>query len=970
MRSNHRLRRRTRTATFAAGSLLVALCGPISARAAAGPPRFFHYTSPSGVGDDSGEPSIGSNWTRETSFSNSQRAIPNGGTANYFGGFSPYMLNVVFNDCQSPALVTWNQKTLLTANTPRAFGDPILYTDKVTGRTFVCQEEGLTPAGSTTDYTDDDGATFNPSQGSGAPSCVDHETIGGGPFHAPLSSPLYPNAVYYASQCVADATIAVSLDGGLTFGASVPMYTVSDCAGLHGHIKVAPDGTVFVPNKACGGSLPDHTGGVASVIESEDNGLTWSIRSVPNATSMGDDDPSVGVARNGNLYLGWQSSDGHPRIAMSTDKGLHWSTPFDVGAALGVQNCAFPEVVAGDGDRAAFSFFGTTTAGAYDQPDFPGVWDLYIATTFDGGATWTTQNLTPDDPIQRGGICSSGTCRNQLDFYDMTIDKEGRILIGWDDGCIGGCVSGGPNSFTSKAVITRQCGGRRMFAEFDPTEPALPEAPGISGQILNGVASIAWQAPDDGGSAITAYRVYRQIGAGAFSVAATVTQPEFAESVNPTQSITYRVTAVNALGEGPYCHDVTVTAPTTSSCVVPGLTVVSDLNADGSDSDSGQNTPADGSVNVKALSVAEPYLGPGVEQLTFTLQVAPGSTLKPSSQWYVIWNRHSIAADGSDRRFVAMKTDASGTPSFVYGNFGPPIPLDGSVPPTNANTPTVLGNADGGSFDPLTGVVTIRLATAKADDTPMGPGSDLPLINARTFLGQPDAGPKSQNVASDITGEGNYTLVGNGACFCYVDQPPVARLVVSSSEGSTPMSVTFDGSTSSDPNTADGDDVASYTFDFGDGSPTVTQSSPLFTHVYTTPSGPSGYFATLSVKDAKCGAASLNVASANIQAHSGTTAVGGKDLPQRFAFHPVANPARGAMTFALDLDHEGVVNVQMFSVDGRLVSTLEDAWLPAGTHSIHWNAMDRDGHASPAGVYLVRAKSGPHATLTRVVLVR
>lgn len=969
-----------RTNTHHAGSrravpllagLLVLLTSAVPGlvRAAAGPPRFFNYTSPTGVGDDSGEPSIGSNWTRETSFSNSLRSIPNGGTANYFGGFSPYMLNVVFNDCQSPALVTWNQKTLLTANTPRAAGDPILYTDRQTGRTFVCQEEGLTPAGSTTDYTDDDGASFLPSTGSGAPSCIDHETIGGGPFHAPLTSPLYPNAIYYASQCVADATIAVSLDGGQTFGASVPMFTISDCAGLHGHIKVGPDGTVFVPDKACGGSLPYHDGGAPSVIVSEDNGLTWAIRSVPGAIGMGDDDPSVGVAKNGNVYLGWQSSDGHPRIAMSTDKGLHWSTPIDVGAQLGLQNCTFPEVVAGDGDRAAFSFYGTTTPGAYDTPEFPGIWYLYIATTFDGGATWFTQNLTPTDPIQRGGICGDGDCRNQLDFYDMTIDKEGRILIGWDDGCIGGCVNGGPNSFSAKAVISRQSGGRRMFAEYDPAEPALPESPGISGQLLNGVATVSWQAPDNGGAAITGYRVYRQTGTGPFTLVTTVTQPSFAESVNPTQTITYRVTAMNAMGEGPYCHDVTVAAPTTTACVVPGLTVVGDLNADGSDNDSGQNHPADGSVNVKALSVAEPYLGPGVAQLTFTLQVAPGSSLPPSSQWFVIWNRHSIAADGSDRRFVAMKTDASGTPSFVYGNFGPPLPLDGSLPAPNANTPTVLGNADGGSFDPVTGVVTLRLATGKADDTPMGPGSDLPSVNARTFLAQADAGPKSQNIASDITGEGTYVLVGNGACFCYVDEPPVARLVVSSEEGSAPMNVGFDASTSSDPNTADGDDVGTYTFDFGDGTPTVTQSSPLVTHTYTAASGSSGYFATVSVKDAKCGAPSVNVASANIQVHA-TTAIGGDQLPQRFAFHPVMNPAHGAMAFSLDLERGGAVNVQMFSVDGRLVGTLADSWMPAGTHSIRWNAMDRDGRPSPAGVYLVRAKTGAHATLTRVVLVR
>ncbi len=69
--------------------VLLSVAGPASrASAEPGPPRFIHYTSPSGVGDDSGEPSIGSNWMREAAFSNSQRSIPNGGTANYFGGRS------------------------------------------------------------------------------------------------------------------------------------------------------------------------------------------------------------------------------------------------------------------------------------------------------------------------------------------------------------------------------------------------------------------------------------------------------------------------------------------------------------------------------------------------------------------------------------------------------------------------------------------------------------------------------------------------------------------------------------------------------------------------------------------------------------------------------------------------------------------------------------------------------------------
>jgi hypothetical protein len=60
------------------------------------------------------------------------------------------------------------------------------------------------------------------------------------------------------------------------------MFTVADCDGLHGHIKVAPnDGTVYVPDKGCGGNVPLLNGGVASAVVSENNGATWTIRTIP-----------------------------------------------------------------------------------------------------------------------------------------------------------------------------------------------------------------------------------------------------------------------------------------------------------------------------------------------------------------------------------------------------------------------------------------------------------------------------------------------------------------------------------------------------------------------------------------------------------------------------------------------------------------------------------------------------------------
>ncbi|HEY2125433.1 MAG TPA: sialidase family protein, partial [Chthoniobacterales bacterium] len=475
----------------------------------AGNPRFFAYMSPAGVGDSAGEPSIGSNWTKETVFTNhnlngTDNSIPNGGSTLYFGGFLPAMLKVTFNDCSSPAGALWEQKPLLSASTPRAAGDPILFTDQLTGRTFVAQLEGLTPAGATIDITDDDGDTFTPSDGV-VPSDVDHETLGGGPYHSPIPpdvNPLYPNAVYYASQSVAEARCLRSDTGGLVFSqGSAPMFTAATCDGLHGHVKVspatAPDaGTVYVPDKACG-NVPLLNGGNAAVAFSEDNGITWTVSEIPDGAAEGEWDPSVGIASDGTIYEGYQDINGHAKIAvghhnpgsLGAPGTITWSPSVDVGSQLGLNNITFPAVVAGDPDRATFAFFGTTTAdclnctpvedhtgGSNNDPTlFTGVWYLFTASTFDGGQTWFTQNITPGDPIQRGPICGGSTCRNLLDFFGSTIDKEGRVLIGYDDGCVtSGCISGGANDYTAKAAIARQSGGRRMYATFDPVEPALP----------------------------------------------------------------------------------------------------------------------------------------------------------------------------------------------------------------------------------------------------------------------------------------------------------------------------------------------------------------------------------------------------------------------------------------------------------------------------------------------------------------
>jgi hypothetical protein len=458
--------------------------GPLST------PAFTNYQAPGTMGNSSGEPSIGV-------------ALP---TAQYPQGRTMFqastsLLRVSFNDATSPAQALWETKSAPNSTLTL---DPILFTDRQTGRTFTSQLAGGCSKSAYTDTASpfNDGDLWVPSQGCGVPAGVDHQTFGGGPLHAPLTTgAAYPNGVYYCSQYGTQAaSCALSVDGGLTFGPAVPIYTVN-CFGIHGHVKVAPDGTVYVPNSDCSsagketiGDFPTASAKQALVF-SEDNGITWSQpQQIPDSNpAPGIVDPSIGIGANGTIYYGYANSNGAPSVAVGhLDKVNHkivWSPSQDVGAPFGIKNATFPAVVAGDDDRAAFAFLGTPTGGYYQDPTnpnaatgFQGVWHLYVAFTYDGGVTWTTVDATPNDPVQRGSICNSGTVicshspddRNLLDFNDVTIDHFGRVEVAYADGCISqACINAGPNDFTKndyakKATIARQSAGLGLFAAYDP----------------------------------------------------------------------------------------------------------------------------------------------------------------------------------------------------------------------------------------------------------------------------------------------------------------------------------------------------------------------------------------------------------------------------------------------------------------------------------------------------------------------
>jgi hypothetical protein len=485
--------------------MLVAVRGPVAAGAAPVAPTYKSYP----IGITGGEPSIGWDYVRNV------------------GMYGELLVRRLKWD--NPVLGGAPQ---ITAVDPATFVslDPITIVDPYTSRTFTSQ---LLGACSHTYLSDDAGASWTPTQGCGAGTLLDHQSLGAGPFHAPLPTPpapAYPGAVYYCAQNGFNGACAVSLDGGLTYGQGVPVANTplndptdpnptfaaegGACSALFGHVRVDPLGNAYLPLKGCGGQFTsnngtntEYFGGQPSLSVSSDNGTTWSIHRVPatqvpnglggtNLVENPDEsDPSVGISRKGGvLYFGW--GNGHnpsdlkngdqtqAMVAVSHDHGNTWSPPVDVSSRLGLHNVQFPEVIAGDDDRAAFAFVATTTIGDDQTNAFTAMvpkpfWHLYVATTYDGGATWTTVDATPNKPVQRGCIDLQGTTippsarvdpcnssqRNLLDFNDITVDNDGRVLVAYTDGCLDKCITDPTHDHpTDGDMVLRQASGVGLFA--------------------------------------------------------------------------------------------------------------------------------------------------------------------------------------------------------------------------------------------------------------------------------------------------------------------------------------------------------------------------------------------------------------------------------------------------------------------------------------------------------------------------
>jgi PKD repeat protein len=337
---------------------------------------------------------------------------------------------------------------------------------------------------------------------------------------------------------------------------------------------------------------------------------------------------------------------------------------------------------------------------------------------------------------------------------------------------------------------------------------------------------LSWNAPDNGGSDISEYRILRGTSPGSETEIATVggdkTQYTDASVDASVPTYYYEVVAVNAQGDGPASNEaglqVTVSGPPPDPCLAPGVTIFSD-----STGDSLTGTPG---TDLSSLQLSQPFSSDGTLKLRFQLNTDPGvDPQAPGSYWYVSFKAPDGTVHGVRMWFDPTAPNVPTFQSYVAaGNTSGGI--DGRFVESGTEKP-----ADPSSFyDPATGTIVIVVA---ASDVGLSGGDTINGFNSASVQSvSTPAGGVAETVDEMPDGlgyQGSYSVETNAACA--PNTAPNAELTATPQSGTAPLQVTFDGSASSDPDA--GDSVASYTFDFGDGSPAVTQSTPTVTHTYT-----------------------------------------------------------------------------------------------------------------------------------------
>ena len=94
-------------------------------------------------------------------------------------------------------------------------------------------------------------------------------------------------------------------------------------------------------------------------------------------------------------------------------------------------------------------------------------------------------------------------------------------------------------------------------------------------------------------------------------------------------------------------------------------------------------------------------------------------------------------------------------------------------------------------------------------------------------------------------------------------------------------------------------------------------------------------------------------------------------LPKEFALYQnYPNPFNPITSLRYDLPNDGLVNITIYDMMGRIVKTLVNSSQTAGYKSVQWNATNDKNESVSAGLYLYTIKAGEFSQTKKMILLR
>ncbi len=242
---------------------------------------------------------------------------------------------------------------------------------------------------------------------------------------------------------------ARSTDGGETWSHIIRLSQSANNGAVGGRqgslIRTGPDGTVYVFWE---GAIDRHSEQLVAV--SHDGGDTFggpmpvaAVNDIPSplgGSSFRDNSfPSADVnQQTGALYVVWANEEGAPPTALikfteSDNGGLTWSTPFTVGGLAGKANAFFPSVAASPDGRHLFVAWPAQTWKANGTPPGAGVVSQFAAFQVRTNGVWEGAHLLSTAFGDPDGSSTNSLGAQFLGDYATAVASDTTGWFVWSD---------------------------------------------------------------------------------------------------------------------------------------------------------------------------------------------------------------------------------------------------------------------------------------------------------------------------------------------------------------------------------------------------------------------------------------------------------------------------------------------------------------------------------------------------------